>query len=79
MSIYIPLFYAVVITYSCPNPYADLANLYQYFFFLDKETCENWHSLVNSWVYYARKTREIYQVLPQGRFEINWIRQYFVN
>ena len=27
-------------------------------------TCENWLSLVNSCVYSARQTREIYQVLP---------------
>ena len=28
------------------------------------ETCESWLSLVNSCVYYALKTHEIYQVLP---------------
>ena len=28
------------------------------------ETCENWLGLVNSCVYYAHQTREIYQVLP---------------
>ena len=28
------------------------------------ETCENWFTLVNSSIYYARQTREIYQVLP---------------
>ena len=28
------------------------------------EACENWLDPVNSWVCYARKTREIYQVLP---------------
>ena len=27
------------------------------------ETCENWLSLVNSCIYYACQTREIYQVL----------------
>ena len=28
------------------------------------ETCKNWLSLVNIYVYFARHTREIYQVLP---------------
>ena len=28
------------------------------------ETCENWHRLVNSCIYYAWQTHEIYQVLP---------------
>ena len=28
------------------------------------ETCENWLGLVNSRVYYAHQTHEIYQVLP---------------
>ena len=28
------------------------------------ETCENWLGRVNSCVYYARQTREIYQLLP---------------
>ena len=28
------------------------------------KTCENWLGPVNSWVYYANQTREIYQVLP---------------
>ena len=27
------------------------------------ETCENWPSIVNSYVYYAYQTYEIYQVL----------------
>ena len=27
------------------------------------DVCENWLSLVNSYVYYARQTCEIYQVL----------------
>ena len=30
------------------------------------ETCENWVGPVNNWVYYARQTREIYQVLPDS-------------
>ena len=28
------------------------------------ETCENWLGIVNSCIYYASQTREIYQVLP---------------
>ena len=28
------------------------------------KTCENWLGLVNSYVYCARQTHEIYQVLP---------------
>ena len=28
------------------------------------ETCDNWFGFVNSYVYYACQTREIYQVLP---------------
>ena len=28
------------------------------------KNCENWPGLVNSCVYYAQKTHEIYQVLP---------------
>ena len=28
------------------------------------ETCENWPSLVNSGIYFAHQTRDIYQVLP---------------
>ena len=28
------------------------------------ETCENWFDLVNSCIYYARQTREIYLALP---------------
>ena len=28
------------------------------------KTCENWLSLANSCVYYARQTREIHQELP---------------
>ena len=28
------------------------------------ETCENWLSLENSYIYYAHKTHEIYQALP---------------
>ena len=28
------------------------------------ETCENWLSLVNIYIYYAHQTHEIYQVLP---------------
>ena len=43
--------------------------------------------LVNSSVYYACQTSEIYQVLPctqwisklPGSFEIHWVRQYLVN
>ena len=27
------------------------------------ETCKNWLGPVNSWVYYARQTREIYLLL----------------
>ena len=29
-----------------------------------QKTCENWLGHVNSCVYYARQTREIYQLLP---------------
>ena len=50
------------------------------------ETCENWFDLVNSCVYYAHQTFEIYQVLPcsvdfkaPGSFGIHWVRQYLVN
>ena len=28
------------------------------------ETCENWLGLVNSCIYYAHQTHEIYQALP---------------
>ena len=28
------------------------------------ETCENWLGFVNSYIYYAYQTHEIYQVLP---------------
>ena len=28
------------------------------------EACENWLGLVNSCIYYARQTRDIYHVLP---------------
>ena len=28
------------------------------------DTCENWLGLVNSCVYYAHQTHEIYQILP---------------
>ena len=30
------------------------------------ETCENWPGLVNSCIYYAHQTHEIYQVLPSS-------------
>ena len=30
------------------------------------EACENWLDLVNSCIYYARQTFEIYQVLPDS-------------
>ena len=30
------------------------------------DTCENWPGPVNSSVYYAHQTREIYQVLPHS-------------
>ena len=52
------------------------------------ETCENWLGPVNSWIYYDRQTREMYQVLYcltqcisklQGSFEIHWVSQYLVN
>ena len=50
------------------------------------ETCENWPGLVNSHIYYAHQTHEIYQVLPystdfkaRGSFEIHWVRQYLVS
>ena len=50
------------------------------------ETCKNWHSLVNSCVYYARHTREIHLVLLYsmdvklpGSFETHWVRQNLVN
>ena len=49
-------------------------------------------NLVNSCIYFAHQTHEIYQVLPysvqfkapgisqiQGSFEIHWVRQYLVN
>ena len=42
------------------------------------ETCEYWLGPVNSYDYYARQTREIYQTLP-GSCEIHWVRQYLVN
>ena len=38
--------------------------------------CEKWLGLVNSCVYYARQTHEIYLGLP-GSFEIHWGRQYW--
>ena len=35
------------------------------------ETCDNWLDLENSCVYYARQTREIYQILPYSMdFEV---------
>ena len=40
------------------------------------ETCEKWLDLVNNSVYYARQTREIYQVLP---YAVYLVRQYLVN
>ena len=50
------------------------------------KTCENWLGLVNSCIYYAHQTPEIYQVLPYSvdfkapqSFEISWIRQYLVS
>ena len=52
------------------------------------EICENWFGLVNSCVYFAHQTREIYQVLPYlvdtkapiiGSFEIHWVGQHLVN
>ena len=51
------------------------------------ETCENWLCRVNSYVYYACQTREMYQVLTYsmdfkalpGSFETHWVRQYLVN
>ena len=50
------------------------------------ETCENWPSFVNSYIYYAHQTREIYQVLPYsldfkapGELCFHWVRQYLVN
>ena len=48
------------------------------------KTCENWLFLVNNRVYYARQTRDIYQVLPysldfKAPIEIHWARQYLVN
>ena len=53
------------------------------------QTCENWHGLVNSCVYYACQaatsikftrcclTQWISKLL--GSFEIHWVRQYFIN
>ena len=51
------------------------------------EICENWLVLVNSGIYYACQTREIYQVLCRTQwisklprsFEIHWVRQYLLN
>ena len=46
-------------------------------------TCENWLGLVNSCVYYARRTREIYQTQSYSvdfkaprEFLIYWVKQY---
>ena len=35
--------------------------------------CENWSGLVNSYVYYAHHTHEIYQVLPYSMDLSAWI------
>ena len=47
------------------------------------ETCENWLGLLNSCVYCAHPTCEIYQVLHYsvdlGSFEIHWVKQDLVN
>ena len=50
------------------------------------EACKIWLGFVNSSVYYARQTREFYQVLSYAvdyktptSFEIHWLRQYLVN
>ena len=50
------------------------------------ETCEIWLSLVNSCLYYARQTGEIYRVLScsvdfkaSGIFAIQRVRQHLVN
>ena len=50
------------------------------------ETCEYWLGFVNSSIYYAQQTHEIYQALPYSvdykastGFEIHWVRQYLVN
>ena len=49
------------------------------------ETCKNWLSLVNSCIYYACQTHEIYpvHVLPYSvdskAPEIHWARQRLVN
>ena len=55
-----------------------------------KMTYENCLSLVNSCIYYAHQTHEIYPVLPYSvdfkapqssvvSFEIHWIKQYLVH
>ena len=37
------------------------------------ETCENWLGLVNNYIYFARQTREIYQVLP---YSVDWALKF---
>ena len=48
--------------------------------------CENWLNLINSLVYYACHTHEIYQLVPHlvdfkapRRFEIHCVKKYLVN
>ena len=47
---------------------------------------ETWLSIVNSYIYYAHQSHEIYQVLPYSvdfkapkEFELNWMGLYLVN
>ena len=45
-------------------------------------TCENWHRLVNSYVYYAQQIHEIFPGTVDFKaprsFKIHWARQYLV-
>ena len=49
------------------------------------ETCENWFDLINSCIYYAHQTHEIYLVLPYSMDSkapqklLNPVRKYLVN
>ena len=42
------------------------------------ETGENWFGLINSCIYYAHQTREIYQALPYSS-DFKAHRKYLVN